>query len=113
MGIQRSGCDVCKTRIGNRGGLFPTCNSCRAKGCKHVVQHFDSSLNTVCDGCGTVLRKVKRVFVRTTEAELDVINAMLADGKSLNQINRKTLVPEKIIMRIKNGTYKTVKNILS
>jgi transposase-like protein len=52
---KKSCCDVC---LGSKGGgLFSTCNPCRAKNCKHATKHYDSALNYICSDCGSVISK--------------------------------------------------------
>lgn len=105
-------CDGCKKSIGNKGGLFSTCNVCRAKGCKHEHIHYDSALNSICDGCGSVLKRMKLPFVRIPDADKEAVVAMLSQGKSVSAISKKTKVLERTIDRVKNGTYKSKKNII-
>lgn len=102
----------CGKVVGNKGGLFSTCNPCRAKDCQHLEVHYDSVLNKVCDGCGTVLRRMKLPFVRIPDADMDIVVAMLAQGKSVDEIHKITNVMKKTIERVKDGSYKSTKNIV-
>lgn len=41
-------------------GLYPTCNACRQKGCKHFTTHYDYVYARVCDDCGTTVEAPKK-----------------------------------------------------
>jgi len=51
-----SACPGC----GKNSGLYPVCQACRAKDCKHETRHFDSGHRAVCDTCGSPLEARRR-----------------------------------------------------